>query len=89
MVHGVRIQEGQQITSGRGINNLINERQGESVFWTCFVQVREINVEPPFYFGLLAARELFDTFQAQPSFQPPKSPLSFLAKIGPAVYSAY
>ena len=41
------------------------------------------------YFGLLSARELFGTFQAQPTFQPPKSPLSFLGKIGMAVYSAY
>ena len=41
------------------------------------------------YFGLLPARELFDTFQAQPTFQPPKGPLSFLGKTGPAVYLAY
>jgi hypothetical protein len=41
------------------------------------------------YFGLLPARELFGMFQAQLTFQPPKGPLSFLGKIGPAVYSAY
>ena len=35
--------------------------------------------------GLLPARELFGMFQAQPTSQPPKSPLSFLAKRGPAV----
>ena len=40
-------------------------------------------------FLLLPARELFDMFQAQPTFQPTKSPLNFLAKIGLAVYSAY
>ena len=34
-------------------------------------------------------RELLGTFQAQPTFQPPKSPLSFLVKIGPAIYSTY
>ena len=37
------------------------------------------------YFGLLPARELFGTFQAQPTSQPPKSPLSFLAKRGSGV----
>ena len=36
-------------------------------------------------FGLLPAHELFGTFQAQPTSQPPKSPLSFLAKSGPGV----
>jgi hypothetical protein len=41
------------------------------------------------YFGLLSARELFGMFQDQPTFQPTKSPLNFLAKIGPVVYSAY
>ena len=41
------------------------------------------------HFGLLLVRELFGTFQAQPTSQPPKSPLSFLAKRGSAVYSAY
>ena len=41
------------------------------------------------HFRLLPARELFDTFQAQPTSQPPKSPLSFLAKRGLVVYSAY
>ena len=34
-------------------------------------------------------RELFGTSQAQPAFQLTKSPLNFLVKIGPVVYSAY
>ena len=37
------------------------------------------------HFEVLPARELFGTFQAQPTSQPPKSPLSFLAKRGPGV----
>jgi hypothetical protein len=41
------------------------------------------------YFGLLSARELFGMFQAQPTFQPTKSPLNFLAKIGLVVYWSY
>ena len=39
------------------------------------------------HFGLLLARELFGTFQAQPTSQPPKSPLSFLPKRGPGLLS--
>ena len=41
-----RIQEGQSITSGSGIDNLVDARHRKVIFWTVLVEGRVVNTHP-------------------------------------------
>src|SRR3954467_15450830 len=47
VVPGVGVKEGKQVASGRGVNNLVDARQGKWIFRASSVDIGEIDAKPP------------------------------------------
>src|SRR3954467_2349926 len=48
VVPGVGVKKRKQVTSGRGVNNLVNAQQGKRIFGASLVNIGEVDAKPPF-----------------------------------------